>query len=75
MCIEDIKYGSDRVHVQVMLDDGYDGVLLYDDSDKVLGLKELCSKSCSLCFPEFPKILHHYAHNYSFMLLIVIIIP
>jgi len=37
-----------------------------------IGLRELCSKFCSLCYSEFPKKLDHYAH---FMLLIVMIIP
>ena len=27
--------GSDRANLQVMLDDGYDGMLLYDNGDKV----------------------------------------
>jgi len=33
MHLQDIKNGSDGVHVQVMLDDGCDGVL-YDDGDE-----------------------------------------
>jgi len=39
MVIKVIRYhlnnGSDGVHVQVVLDDGYDGVFLYDKGDKV----------------------------------------
>ena len=30
-----------------------------------LGLRELCSKSSSLFYSEFPQKLYHYAHYYS----------
>ena len=39
-----------------------------------LGLRELCSKSSSLFYSEFPQKLYHYAHYYSQNLLIILII-
>ena len=46
-------------------------------SDKqrlVVGLWELCSKSSSLFYSEFPQKLYHYAHYYAQNLLIILII-
>ena len=31
-----------------------------------VGLRELCSKFCSLCYSEFPLKITHYAHYHSF---------
>ena len=39
-----------------------------------LGLRELCSKSSSLCYSEFPQKLYYYAHYYFQNLLIILII-
>ena len=39
-----------------------------------VGLRELCSKSSSLFYSEFPHKLYHYAHYYSQDLLIINII-
>ena len=39
-----------------------------------VGLRELCSKFYLLCYSEFPLKNLHYVYNYSFMLIIVIII-
>ena len=39
-----------------------------------VGLRELCSKSSSLFYSEFPQKLYHYAHYYSQNLLIILII-
>ena len=37
-----------------------------------LGLRELCSKSSSLFYSEFPQKLYHYAHYYAQNLLIIL---
>jgi len=39
-----------------------------------LGLRELCSKSSSLFYSEFPQKLFHYAYYYAQNLLIILII-
>jgi len=39
-----------------------------------LGLRELCSKSSSLFYSEFPQKLYHYAYYYAQNLLIILII-
>ena len=49
-------------------------VFTFVEERKHLGLRELCSKSSSLCYSEFPQKLYHYAHYYSQNLLIILII-
>jgi len=39
-----------------------------------LGLRELCSKSSSLFYSDFPQKLYHYADYYAQNLLIILII-
>jgi len=39
-----------------------------------LGLRELCSKSSSLFYSEFPQKSYHYAHYYAENQLIILII-
>jgi len=38
----------------------------------LLGLRELCSKSSSLFYSEFPQKFYHYAHYYAQNLLIIL---
>ena len=47
---------------------------LVEHTEDPLGLRELCSKSSSLFYSEFPQKLYHYAHYYSQNLLIILII-